>query len=212
MSPTCSTTSYKTSALNTTFQHFPVPYKARGRFLGSSEHMLYNTGFQHVSKTKKCSQHQFSTMSSNTPTASRLGLVAYKPWNNVRWLHSTATRGRLDSQRKRCWPWVVRHMPQTRRYLGYGRTFLKHGGRCLRVLDTILQTRVVKHVFTVWNMDLASNISSNSSGTSRVCTFFRPCPHFFLVWGIVTRKPWRMHACATASLGQDATPSQIRCK
>jgi hypothetical protein len=90
--------------------------------------MLYNTGFQHVPKTKTCSQHQFSTMSSNTPTASRWGLVAYKPWSNVRWLHNTATRRRLDSQRRRCWPWVVRHMPQTRRYLGYGRTFLKHGG------------------------------------------------------------------------------------
>jgi hypothetical protein len=90
--------------------------------------MLYNTGFQHVPKTKTCSQHQFSTMSSNSPTDSRWGLVAYKPWNNVRWLHNTATRGRLDSQRRRCWPWVVRHMPQTRRYLGYGRTFLKHGG------------------------------------------------------------------------------------
>jgi hypothetical protein len=68
--------------------------------------------------------------------------------------------------------------------------------------------------FTVWNMDLASNIPSNSSDTSRkhVCIFFRPCPHFFLVWGILTHKPWRMQACATAGLGQDATPSQIRCK
>ncbi len=110
------------------------------------------------------------------------GFVAYMPY-----LHrpdNGSTPQHLDSNRlvwrRRFWPWIVRHMPQTRRYFWDVETFFKHVlGRSLKVLDTILNTNVVNYVFSIcgtwiWLPGLPTD-SLNIYRTD-VRINFRPCP------------------------------------